>query len=104
MMKCRPLFIYGLWQGVVQGLRVVKVRCKNNPLKLLAVLPHDRCGRFKPNADAAALVDVSALSGNSTDDILSGQYRCHVAATLTGRLSSKQLLMLIVSRPQACNW
>jgi hypothetical protein len=59
---------------------------------LLAVLPHDRCGRFKPNADAAALVDVSALSGNSTDDILSGQYRCHVAATLTGRLSSQAIV------------
>jgi hypothetical protein len=55
---------------------------------LLAVLPHDRCGRFKPNADATALVDISALGGNSTDDILSGQYRCHLAATLTGMLSS----------------
>jgi len=71
--------------------------------KLLAVLPHDRCGRFKPNADAAALVDISALGGNSTDDILGGQYRCHVAATLTGRLPAMQLLVLIVSRPQACN-
>jgi hypothetical protein len=59
---------------------------------LLAVLPHDRCGRFKPNADAAALVDVSALSGNSTDDILSGQYRCHIAATLTGRLPSHAIV------------
>jgi hypothetical protein len=46
--------------------------------KLLAVLPHDRCGRFKPNADAAALIDISALGGNSTDDVLGGQYRCHV--------------------------
>jgi hypothetical protein len=68
---------------------------------LLAVLPHDRCGRFKPNADATALVDISALGGNSTDDILGGQYRCHVAATLTGRLQAMQLLVLIVSRPQS---
>ena len=36
---------------------------------LAYALPHDRCGRFKPNADAAALVDISALGGNSTDDI-----------------------------------
>ena len=47
--------------------------------KLLAVLPHDRCGRFKPDADTAALVEISALGGNSTDDILGGQYRCHLA-------------------------
>ena len=59
---------------------------------MLAVLPHDRCGRFKPNADAAALVDISALGGNSTDDILGGQYRCHVAATLTGRLPSHAIV------------
>jgi hypothetical protein len=44
---------------------------------LLAVLPQDRCGRFKPNADAAALVEISALGGYSTDDILGGQYRRH---------------------------
>jgi hypothetical protein len=45
---------------------------------LLAVLPHDRCGRFKPNADAAALVDKGALGGNAPDDILGGHYRCHL--------------------------
>jgi hypothetical protein len=55
-------------------------------------MPHDRCGRFKPNADAAALVDISALGGNSTDDILGGQYRRHVAATLTGRLPSHAIV------------
>jgi hypothetical protein len=60
--------------------------------KLLAVLPHDRCGRFKLNADAAALVDISALGGNSTDDVLGGQYRCHIAATLTGRLPSHAIV------------
>jgi hypothetical protein len=58
---------------------------------LLAVLPHDRCGRFNPNADAAALVDISALGGNSTDDI-GGQYRCYVATTLTGRLPSHAIV------------
>src|ERR1700738_3001940 len=40
----------------------------------------------------AALVDISALGGNSTDDILGGQYRCHVAATLTGRLPSHAIV------------
>jgi hypothetical protein len=59
---------------------------------LLTVLPHDRCGRFKPNADAAALVDISALGGNSTDDILGGQCRCHVAATLISRLPSHAIV------------
>ena len=37
-------------------------------------------------------VDISRLGGNSTDDILSGQYRCHVAATLTGRLLSPAIV------------
>ena len=60
--------------------------------KLVAVLPHDRCGGFKPNDDAAALIDISALGGNSTDDILGGQYRCHVAAILTGRLPSHAII------------
>ena len=59
---------------------------------MLAVLPHDRCGRFKPDADAAALIDISALGGNSTDDVLGGQYRCHVAATLTGQASSHAIV------------
>jgi len=59
---------------------------------LVAVLPHDRCGRFKPNADAATLVDISALGGKSTDDILGVQYRSHVAATLTGRLPSQAIV------------
>jgi hypothetical protein len=59
---------------------------------LVAALPHDRCGRFKPNADSATLVDISALGGNSTDDILGGQYRSHVAATLTGRLPSQAIV------------
>ena len=37
-------------------------------------------------------VDISTLGGNSTDDILGGQYRCHVAATLTGRLPSHAIV------------
>jgi hypothetical protein len=45
---------------------------------LLPIPPHDRGRRFKPNADAAALVDIGALGGNAPDDILGGQYRCHV--------------------------
>jgi hypothetical protein len=59
---------------------------------LVAVLPHDRRGRFKLNADAGALVDISALGGYSTDNILGGQYRCHVAATLTGTLPSHAIV------------
>jgi hypothetical protein len=44
---------------------------------LLSIPPHDRGGRFQPNADAATLVDVRTLSRNTPDDILGGQYRCH---------------------------
>jgi hypothetical protein len=108
------------WVSLFKVLGFAKLRCKKDPLKLtlavspteaaaddavpeIARLPHNRCGRFKPNANATALVDISALGGNSTDDVLGGQYRCHVAATLTGRLPAMQLLVLIVSRPQACN-
>ena len=96
--------------SLFKGLGFAKLRCKKNPLKAAVTvspieaaadasvpeiarrMPHDRCGRFKPNADAAALVDISALGGYSTDDILGGQYRCHVAATLTGRLPSHAIV------------
>jgi hypothetical protein len=44
---------------------------------LLSVPPHDRGRRLQPDADAASLIDISALGGNAPDDILSGQYRCH---------------------------
>ena len=40
--------------------------------------PHDRGRRFEPDADAPTLVDIGALGGNAPDDILSGQYRCHL--------------------------
>jgi hypothetical protein len=33
-------------------------------------LPHDRGGRFHPNADCAALIDKGTLGGNAPDDIL----------------------------------
>jgi hypothetical protein len=49
---------------------------------LVSVLPHDRGGRFEPNADGAALIDEGTLGGNASDDILGGQYRCHPATTL----------------------
>jgi hypothetical protein len=67
---------------------------------LLPILPHDRSGRFHPNADTATLVDIGAFGGNAPDDILGGQYRCHVAATLTRRFQANQLLVLNV---QACS-
>jgi hypothetical protein len=56
------------------------------------VLTHDRGRRFEPDAHTATLVDISALGGNAPDDILGGQYRCHVAATLTGRLPSQAIV------------
>ena len=62
------------WVSLFKGLGFAKLRCKNNPLKAaVAVSPTEDA------ADAAALVDISALGANSTDDFLGGQYRCHVA-------------------------
>jgi hypothetical protein len=48
---------------------------------LLSVLPHDRRCRLQAYSDGAAFVDKGALSGNSFDDILCGQYRRHPATT-----------------------
>lgn len=48
--------------------------------------------RFEEDADAAALVDKRALGDNSSDDILGGQYPCHVAATLTRRFASNAIV------------
>jgi hypothetical protein len=48
---------------------------------LVSVQPHDRGGRFEPNADGAALIDEDALGGHAPDDILGGQYRRHPATT-----------------------
>jgi hypothetical protein len=63
--------------------RAASLPAPSHPTELLTVLPHDRGCRLRPNADAAALVDIGALGGYAPDDILGGQYRCHVAATLT---------------------
>jgi hypothetical protein len=51
---------------------------------IVSILPHDRGGRFQPNANGATLIDKSTLGGNSPDDILGGQYRPHPATTLRG--------------------
>jgi hypothetical protein len=59
---------------------------------LLSVPPHYRGRRLEANADAAAFVDISALGGNAPDDILSGQYRCHLPATLTRRFASHAIM------------
>jgi hypothetical protein len=53
----------------------------------LITLADDRARRFQPNADATTLVDTGAFGGNSPNDILGGQYRCHVTATLTRRFT-----------------
>ena len=50
--------------------------------ELVSILPHDRGGRFQPNADGAALIDKGTLGGNAPDDILGGQYRRHPVTTL----------------------
>ena len=55
--------------------------------KLLSILPNDRSRQFEPDTNAATLVDIGALGGNASDDILGGQYRCH-AATLTCRFAT----------------
>jgi hypothetical protein len=45
---------------------------------LFSVPPHDRGGRLQPDADTASFVDIGALGRDAPDDILSGQYRCHL--------------------------
>jgi len=46
--------------------------------ELLSILAHNRSGRLKADTDGAALVDKSALGGNSPDNIFRGQNRCHL--------------------------
>jgi hypothetical protein len=36
--------------------------------ELVSALPHNRSGRFEPNADGAALIDKGTLGENSADD------------------------------------
>jgi hypothetical protein len=50
--------------------------------ELLSIQPHDRGGRFEPNAYGAALVDKGTLGGNAFDDILGRQHRIHPVTTL----------------------
>jgi hypothetical protein len=50
--------------------------------ELISVLPHDRGGRFQPNADGAALIDKGTFGGNAPDDFFWGQYRRHAAKNL----------------------
>ena len=42
--------------------------------ELLPTAPHERGGRFQPDADAATLIDIGTLGGNAPDDIRGGQY------------------------------
>src|ERR1700726_4320816 len=72
--------------------RAPRLPAPGQPAELLAILPHDRCRRPQPDSDAAALVDISALGRNSPYDILGGQYRCHVDATLTRRFASSAIV------------
>jgi hypothetical protein len=56
----------------VQGRRFRRARPALTPQcpELLSGLAHDRSGWFKRNADAPALVEIGALGGNASDDIL----------------------------------
>jgi hypothetical protein len=56
---------------------------------LLTVLPHDRCRRFEPNADPAALVKEGTFSGNSPNNVLSRQNRCHYVANSGAKPSNE---------------
>jgi hypothetical protein len=63
-----------------QGRRLHRPRPTLSPprAELLSVPPYDRGRRLQPDPDTAAFVDICALGGNAPDDILSGQYRCHL--------------------------
>ena len=71
--------------------------------ELLPIPPHNRGGRFEPDADTAAVIDIGALRGNAPDDILRGQYRCHRSPPRHAASQATQLSVLNVSRPQACS-
>jgi hypothetical protein len=47
------------------------------PPDLLAVLAHDRGGRFQANADGTPLINEGALCGDPPNDVLRCQYRRH---------------------------
>ena len=66
----------------VVGFRRARLPLPPRCSELVSVLPHDRDGRFEPNADGAALIDKDTLGSNAPDDILGGQYRRHPATTI----------------------
>ena len=66
------------------------------PAGLPSATPLDRGRRLWPDAECAGLGDVGALvdvraavGGDAGDDVLGGQHRCHVAATLTRRSADR---------------
>jgi len=63
-----------------EGRRFQRPRPTLSPPRpeLLSVAPHDRGRRLQPDPDAASFVDIGALGSNPPDNILSGQYRCHL--------------------------
>ena len=70
------------------------------PSKLLPVSPHDRRHQFQPNADAAALIDISAFGGNAPDDILGGQYPRRLRPPRQVCLQAMQFSVLTKIAPQ----
>jgi hypothetical protein len=81
--------------GVVEADEtIIPFRTKNDPIvvpggppKILPIAPRDRGRGFQPDANIAALIDISAFGDNVPDDILESQYRCHPATTLRCRRS-----------------
>jgi hypothetical protein len=73
------------------------------------VTPHDRRHRLRPDAERVALVDVGAVGGDATEDVLGDRYRRHFAA---GELTLCWLTPLITSckvlgqpsRPEFSGW
>jgi hypothetical protein len=61
-------------------------------LELLPVLPYDRRCPLQSDANAAAVIDIGALGGNSSDNILGSQYRRHFVATLARMLASNAIV------------
>src|SRR6516164_4076019 len=72
------------------------------PSKLLPVSPHDRRHQFQPNADAAALIDISAFGGNAPDDIIGGQYPRRLRPPRQACLQAMQFSVLTKIAPSGC--
>jgi hypothetical protein len=92
---CAAGRVRGSGKGPSQQLRrfwrAPRLPSLGRPTKLFTIPPDDCGGRPQPDSDAAALVDKRALGGNSSDDILGGQYRRHFAAILTGVFASNAM-------------